>query len=373
MQFDTVEDAIDELQAGRMIVLVDDEHGYSGDLVMAAQTVSPDAINFMAMHARGLICLSLTPERIDELDLPLMVRNEPDYTGAAFTVSIEAAKGVTTGISAADRATTILTAIDPQASADDLVRPGHIFPIRAEKKGILVRTGHTEGSVDLARLAGLSAAGVICEILNEDGTMANESELFAFARQFHLKLVTLRDIIRYRLRHEHHIRRVEEAVLPTAYGPLLAITYESCVDGRQHVLLMVGSFKPERPALVRVHTQCVVGDVFGSGLCACHTHLQVSLRRIAQEGSGAILYLQPKARTIPLDPRREPPPRPLPSFDQAPEASGHELDLRDYGIGAQILRNVDIGRLRLLTANHDKVDMLERYDLTVVEQIAPEL
>jgi 3,4-dihydroxy 2-butanone 4-phosphate synthase / GTP cyclohydrolase II len=373
MQFDTVEEAIREFQAGRMIVLVDDEHGYSGDLIMAAETISSDAVNFMAMHGRGLICLSMTPERIDQLDLPLMVRNEPDYTGAAFTVSIEAARGVTTGISAADRATTILTAIDPQTSPDDLVRPGHIFPIRAEKKGILVRAGHTEGAVDLARLASLFPAGVICEILNEDGTMAQKSELFAFAHQFRLKMITLSDIIRYRLRREHHIRRVEQAALPTPYGSFQAITYESCVDGRQHVLLTVGSFTPEEPTLVRVHSQCVAGDVFGSSLCSCHSHLEASLKRIAHEGSGAILYLPPKARTIRLDPRREPAMRPPPSsFETAPQATGHELDLRDYGIGAQSLRDVGIGHVRLLTTNPDKVEMLEQYDLTVVEQVTPE-
>jgi 3,4-dihydroxy 2-butanone 4-phosphate synthase / GTP cyclohydrolase II len=372
MQFDTVEDAIEALRAGRKIVLVDDAQGYSGDLVMAAETVNADAINFMAMHGRGLICLSMTPERIDQLDLPLMVRNEPDYTGAAFTVSIEAAKGVTTGISAADRARTILTAIDPQSGPEDLVRPGHIFPIRAEKKGILVRAGQTEGSVDLARLAGLFPAGVICEILNEDGTMAHKSELFAFARQFHLKMVTLSDIIRYRLRHEHHIRRIEETSLPTPYGSFRAITYESCVDGRQHVVLTVGTFTPEAPALVRVHSHCVAGDVFGSRLCSCHAHLEASLKRIAQEGNGAILYLQPKARTIRLDPQREPPSRPPSSFETAPEPSGHELDLRDYGLGAQILRDVAIGSVRLLTTNPDKVEMLEQYDLTVVEQVTPE-
>jgi 3,4-dihydroxy 2-butanone 4-phosphate synthase / GTP cyclohydrolase II len=371
MQFDSVEDAIRELQAGRMIVLVDDGHGYSGDLVMAAEMVSSDAINFMAMHGRGLICLSMTPERIDQLDLPLMVRNEPDYTGAAFTVSIEAAKGVTTGISAADRARTIRTAIDPEASPEDLVRPGHIFPIRAEKKGILVRAGQTEGCVDLARLAGLCPAGVICEILNEDGTMAHNSELFAFARQFHLTMVTLSDIARYRLRHEHHIRRVEEASLPTPYGSFRTITYESCVDGRQHVLLTVGTFTPDTPALVRVHSQCVVGDVFGSGLCTCHAHLEGSLKRIAQEGNGAILYLQPKERTIRLDPKRELQLRPPSSFESAPATAGHELDLRDYGLGAQSLRDVGIGSVRLLTTNPDKVEMLERYNLTVVEQVSP--
>jgi 3,4-dihydroxy 2-butanone 4-phosphate synthase/GTP cyclohydrolase II len=371
MQFDTVEDGICELQAGRMIVLVDDEHGYSGDLAMAAEKVSSDAINFMAMYGRGLICLSMTPERIDQLDLPLMVRNEPDYTGAAFTVSIEAAKGVTTGISAADRARTILTAIDLQTGPDDLVRPGHIFPIRAEKKGILVRAGQTEGSVDLARIAGLCPAGVICEILNEDGTMAHKSELFAFAHQFHLKMVTLSDIIRYRLRYERHIRRIEEATLPTPYGSFRAITYESCVDGRQHVLLTMGTFTPDVPTLVRVHTQCVTGDVFGSALCSCHVHLEASLRRIAQEENGAILYVQPNTRTIRLDPRREPPLQPSVSFDTAPRAAAHAVDLQDYGIGAQSLRDVGIGTLRLLTTNPDKVEMLEQYDLTVVEQVPP--
>jgi 3,4-dihydroxy 2-butanone 4-phosphate synthase / GTP cyclohydrolase II len=373
MPFDSVEGAIRELQTGRMIVLVDDAHGYSGDLVMAAEMVNSEAINFMAMHGRGLICLSMTPEQIDHLDLPLMVRNEPEYTGAAFTVSIEAATGVTTGISASDRAKTILTAIDPQALPDDLVRPGHIFPIRAEKKGILVRAGQTEGSVDLARLAGLFPAGVICEILNEDGTMARKSELFAFAHRFHLTMVTLSDITRYRLRHEHHIRRIEEASLPTPYGSFHAITYESCIDGRQHVLLTVGAFTPDTPALVRVHSQCVVGDVFGSELCSCHAHLQEAFKRIAQTENGAILYLQPRARSIRLDPKWELPPRPLAAFEPAPAVTGHELDLRDYGLGAQSLRDVGIGCVRLLTTNPDKVDMLERYDLTVVEQVSPGL
>jgi 3,4-dihydroxy 2-butanone 4-phosphate synthase/GTP cyclohydrolase II len=373
MQFDTVEDAIRELEAGRMIVLVDDEHGYSGDLIMAAEKVSPDAINFMATHGRGLICLSMTPERIDQLDLPLMVRNEPDYTGAAFTVSIEAARGVTTGISAADRAQTILTAIDTQTGPDDLVRPGHIFPIRAEKKGILVRAGQTEGSVDLARIAGLHPAGVICEILNEDGTMAHKSELIAFAQRFRLKLLTLSAIIRYRLRHERHIRRVEEATLPTPYGHFRAMTYESCIDGRQHVLLTMGSFTPDTPALVRVHNQCVVGDTFGSGLCACHAHLQASCQRIASAGDGAILYLQPEAHRIRLDPRQEPPFPPPSAFEAPAQSPIHGPDLRDYGLAAQILRDSGIGTVRLLTTNPDKVDMLEQYDLTVSEQVVPAL
>ena len=369
MRLDTVEDAIADLQAGRMIVLVDDEHGHSGDLVMAAETVSPEAINFMAMHGRGLICLSLTPERVEELDLPLMVRNEPDYTGPAFTVSIEATKGVTTGISAADRAKTILMAIDPQSGPEDLARPGHIFPIRAEKKGILVRAGQTEGSVDLARLAGFCPAGVICEILDEDGTMARMPELFAFAQRFQLKIVTLSDLIRYRLRLEHHIKRVEDTALPTPYGTFRAITFESCLDGRQHVLLLVGTFMPEEPPLVRVHPQCVVGDVFGSALCGCHADLQRALSHIGREGQGAILYLQPQAKAIRLDPKRQFPVPGMSPFDRGRITTRSGLDLRDYGIGAQILRDVGIGRLRLLTTNADKVEMLEKYGLTVVEQV----
>jgi 3,4-dihydroxy 2-butanone 4-phosphate synthase/GTP cyclohydrolase II len=372
MRFHTVDEAIADIRAGRMIVLVDDERSYAGDLVMAAEKVTPDAINFMAMHGRGLICLSLTPERIDQLDLPLMVRHEPDYTGAAFTVSIEAARGVTTGISAADRAMTILTAIDPQSGPEDLVRPGHIFPIQAEKKGILARAGQTEGAVDLARLAGFSPAGVICEILNEDGTMAHMPELFTFAQQFELKIVALSDLIRYRLRTEHHIKRVEEATLPTPWGTFRAMTFESCLDGRQHVLLSIGSFTPDGPALVRVHTQCVAGDVFGSGLCSCHAHLRHALRRIGQESHGAILYLQPHRRPIRLNPKRERPQRDLSPFGSKITANPHALDLRDYGIGAQILRDVGLGTLRLMTTNPEKVEMLEQYGLAVVEQILPE-
>jgi 3,4-dihydroxy 2-butanone 4-phosphate synthase / GTP cyclohydrolase II len=219
----------------------------------------------------------------------------------------------------------------------------------------------------------LCPAGVICEILNEDGTMAHKSELFAFAHQFHLKMVTLSDVIRYRLRHERHIRRIEEATLPTPYGAFRAITYESCVDGRQHVLLTIGTFTPDVPPLVRVHNQCVTGDVFGSALCACHAHLEASLQHIARAENGAILYLSPKTRTIRLDPRREPPLQPPGSFDAIPYTAGHEVDLRDYGIGAQSLRDVGIGTLRLLTTNPDKVEMLEQYDLTVVEQVPPVL
>jgi 3,4-dihydroxy 2-butanone 4-phosphate synthase / GTP cyclohydrolase II len=371
MRFDTVEDAIAEFQAGRMIILVDDEHGYTGDLVMAAETITPDAINFMAMHGRGLICLSLTPERIDELDLPLMVRHEPDYTGAAFTVSIEASKGVTTGISAADRATTILTAIDPTSGPEDLARPGHIFPIRAEKKGILVRAGQTEGAVDLARLAGFAPAGVICEVLNEDGTMADAPELFAFAQRFSLKVTTLSDVVRYRLRHERHVKRADEADLTTPYGTFRAITYESCLDRRQHVLLTAGTFSPEAPALVRVHTQCVAGDVFGAALCHCHAHLQQALTQVAQIGHGAILYLQPKARDIRLKPPAVYPARPPLPFEVAATGAHPGLDLRDYGIGVQILRDVGIGTVRLLTTNADKLEMLEHYGLSVVEQVLP--
>jgi 3,4-dihydroxy 2-butanone 4-phosphate synthase/GTP cyclohydrolase II len=326
----------------------------------------------MAMHGRGLICLSLTPERIEALDLPLMVRHEPDYTGAAFTVSIEAARGVTTGISAADRALTIRSAIDPNSGPEDLVRPGHIFPIRAESKGILGRAGQTEGSVDLARLVGFFPAGVICEILNEDGTMADLRELFAFAQQFDLKIVALSDLIRYRLRTEHHIKRLEDASLPTPWGVFHALTFESCLDGRQHVLLTVGTFTPETAALVRVHTQCVAGDVFGSALCSCHAHLQQAFRCISHEGTGAILYLQPQARPIRLDPKREFPPREPSPFDSRAAGNAHALDLRDYGIGAQILRHVGLGTLRLMTTNPEKVELLEQYGLAVVEQVLPE-
>lgn len=371
MRFDTIDEAIAEIRAGRMVILVDDEREQEGDLVMAAEKVSPDAINFMAMHGRGLICLSLTPERVEQLDLALMVRNQPDYTGAAFTVSIEAAEGVTTGISAADRAKTIATAIDQHCRPEDLVSPGHIFPIRAEAKGTLVRAGQTEGSVDLARLAGLAPAGVICEILNEDGTMAHVPELFAVAEQFSLRILALSDLIRYRLRAEHHIKPVEEASVLTPHGTFRAVTYESCIDGRQHVLLMMGSLSPDEPALVRVHSQCVVGDVFGSALCRCHAHLEGGLRRVAQEGRGAVLYLQHHTRTIPLNPSASEHMRAPSSLTASGQGLVHSLDLRDYGVGAQILRHAGIGSVRLITTNPDKVEMLESYGLPVVEQISP--
>jgi 3,4-dihydroxy 2-butanone 4-phosphate synthase/GTP cyclohydrolase II len=371
MRFDTIDEAIAEIRAGRMVILVDDEREQEGDLVMAAEKVSPEAINFMAMHGRGLICLSLTPERVAQLDLPLMVRGQPDYTGAAFTVSVEAAEGVTTGISAADRAKTILTAIDPGSGPEDLVRPGHIFPIRAEEQGVLVRAGQTEGSVDLAHLAGLAPAGVICEVLNEDGTMAHVPELFAAAQQFGLRIVALSDLIRYRLRTEHHIKPVEEASLSTPHGTFQAITYESCIDGRQHVLLAMGTFSPAQPALVRVHSQCVVGDVFGSALCRCHAHLEGGLRRVAQEGRGAVLYLQHRARTIRLNPYASELSRNARSRTGSQQGSTHPLDLRDYGVGVQILRHVGIRSVRLITTNPAKAEMLETYGLPVVEQVPP--
>lgn len=372
MRFDTMEEAIADIRAGKMIILVDDERGQEGDLVMAAEKVSPETINFMAMHGRGLVCLSLTPERVEQLSLPLMVRDQADYTGAAFTVSIEARDGVTTGISAADRAKTILTAIDPKSGPEDIVSPGHIFPIRAEKDGVLVRAGQTEGSVDLARLTGLIPAGVICEILNEDGTMAHIPELFPFARNFSLTIVSLSDLIRYRLRTEHHIKRVEETSMPTPDRLFRAMTFESCIDGRQHVVLMLGTFTPDKPTLVRVHGQCVAGDVFASGLCMCRAHLQSALKRVAQEGHGAILYLQRRARTIRLDPRKKLPAQGGPPFEASSTGTEHALDLRDYGIGAQILRDVGIGTLQLITANPDKAEMLEQYGLTVAGLVAPD-
>lgn len=353
-----VEAAIAEVRRGRMVILTDDEDRENeGDLVMAAEKVTPEAINFMATHARGLICLSLTEERIRYLQLPLMVQENTSTFQTAFTVSIEASKGITTGISAADRARTIQAAVAPRAKPQDLVRPGHVFPLRAREGGVLVRSGQTEGSVDLARLAGLRPAGVLCEIMNPDGTMARRPELLRFAQKHRLVLLSVADIIRYRLRHERLVRRVaERAVERGREGTYRAIAYQSDVDSLVHVAFVKGDISGVRPVLTRVHRSCLMGDLLGSTVCECGAQLEQAFRQIAAEGRGVVVYLQKQA-----------PPRTAVFCTHA--AQNDQTRFREFGVGAQILQDLGLGRLRLLTNNPKKIVGLESYQLRVVEQV----
>jgi 3,4-dihydroxy 2-butanone 4-phosphate synthase/GTP cyclohydrolase II len=359
-----VERAIGEIRKGRMVILTDDEDRENeGDLVMAAEKVTPAAINFMATHGRGLICLSLTESRIRQLNLPLMVQDNTSPFGTAFTVSIEAAQGVTTGISAADRARTILAAVSPRAKPGDLVRPGHVFPLRAREGGVLVRTGQTEGSVDLARMAGLFPAGVVCEIMNPDGTMARRPELQRFSRRHGLMLVSVADLIRYRLQRDRLVKRVATSEMRrTGQGLWTAHAYKSDVDSDVHVAMVKGDLSGPVPVLTRVHRACPVGDFLGSTGCDCGHQLEQAFRAIAEAGRGVLVYLHKD-----VSPRAA-----LVCTHQQQEDGGGERDrnrLREFGVGAQILKDLGLRRLRLLTNNPKKIVGLESYNLEVVEQI----
>ncbi len=377
MKFNTIEEAIEDIRAGKMVILVDDEDRENeGDLTMAADKITPEAVNFMAKYGRGLICLSLTPERVEHLQLPMMTVENTSSFGTAFTISIEAKRGVTTGISAADRARTIEAAISPTAGPDDLVRPGHVFPLRAKPGGVLQRAGQTEGSVDLARLAGCIPAGVICEIMNDDGTMSRVPQLMEFAKTHMMKIVTIKDLIAYRVKKESLVRRVAVVNLPTSYGgDFISILYANDIDHQNHIALVKGDIKPGDEVLVRVHSECLTGDVFGSQRCDCGEQLHNAMKMIDAEGKGVILYMRQEGRGIGLEGK-------LKAYElqdrgkdtvEANLALGYKADLRDYGVGAQILRDLGVGRIKLLTNNPKKIVGLEGYGLKVVARIPIEM
>jgi 3,4-dihydroxy 2-butanone 4-phosphate synthase / GTP cyclohydrolase II len=370
--FASIEDAAKDIRDGRMIIIVDDEDRENeGDLVCAAEKITPEIVNFMARHARGLICLPLTEERCDELHLTTQVADNTSFLGTAFTVSIDARKGISTGISAADRATTILVAVDPKSRPQDLARPGHIFPLRAKNGGVLVRPGQTEASVDMARMAGLYPAGVICEVMNEDGTMARLPQLEAFAREHNLKMITVADLVRYRISKETLIRRVVETDLPTVYGRFKAIAYQNVINGDVHLAMVMGQVKSDDPILVRVHTENVTCDMFGSLIDDTGFQLHAALEKIAAEARGVVLYLRQREHSLDLVNQlrtygvmQE---RAL-SKQEASLETGYGID-RDYGVGAQILHELGVRKILLLSNHPPKVAALEGFELSVVGNV----
>jgi len=378
MAVSSIEEVLEDIRAGKMIILVDDEDRENeGDLCMAAEAVTPEAINFMATHGKGLICLAMSPDIIEQLNLPMMVRDNKSPYGTGFTISIEARTGVTTGISAADRARTIEAAVAPDAKPSDIISPGHIFPLRARKGGVLVRTGQTEGSVDLARLAGMRTAGIICEIMNDDGTMSRMPDLEKFAEKHDVKIATIADLVAYRMREDLLVHRETEARLPTGHaGEFRVVIYTNDVDKYEHVALVKGEINPEKPVMVRVHSECLTGDVFGSSRCDCGSQLHAAMQMVDQEGSGVILYMRQEGRGIGLVNK-------LKAYNLQDEEGldtveanvqlGFKPDLRDYGIGAQILRDLGVRKMQLLTNNPKKIVGLEGYGLQVVDRFPIEI
>ena len=377
MSISTVQEALEDIKQGKMVILCDNEDRENeGDLTMAAEKVTPEAINFMAKYGRGLICLSLTEENIAKLELPMMVEDNTSAFETAFTISIDAKKGTTTGISAEDRAVTILAAIADDANPEDLARPGHIFPLKSREGGVLWRTGQTEGSVDLSRMAGLKPAGVICEIMKDDGTMARMPDLELFAKEHDLKIITIADLINYRLQFESLVRRVVTTTMPTCYGgEFNAIIYESQVEHNQHIALFKGTWTEDDEVLVRVHSECLTGDALGSERCDCGEQLHAAMKKINDEGKGVIVYMRQEGRGIGFVNKMKAYALQDEGKDtvEANEALGFEPDLRDYGVGAQIIRDLGIRKMRLMTNNPKKIVGLEGYGLIVSERVAMEM
>ncbi len=372
MTLANIPEAIKDIKAGKFVIVVDDENRENeGDLVMAAEKVTADSINFMAKYGRGLICMPMTGERLDALRIPMMVSNNTSHFGTPFSVPVEARVGTTTGISAADRARTVQVMVNPKTKPEDILMPGHMFPLRAREGGVLVRTGQTEATVDLAKLAGLKPAGVLCEIMNEDGTMARMPQLEIFAKKHGLKIISVADLIAYRYRHERLVTRVAEAKLPTKYGDFRVIAYKSTTDPDEHLAMVMGDVNTDEPVLVRVHSQCLTGDVFHSMRCDCGEQIEMAMKRIADEGRGVVLYMRQEGRGIGIHNKIKAYALQDKGMDtvEANLSLGFKADERDYGIGAQILADLGIHNMRLMTNNPKKMSGLESYGLKITEQL----
>jgi 3,4-dihydroxy 2-butanone 4-phosphate synthase / GTP cyclohydrolase II len=372
MALATIPEAIKDIKAGKFIIVVDDEDRENeGDLVMAAETVTADAINFMAKYGRGLICMPVTGERLEQLRIPMMASNNTSKFGTPFAVAVEARDGTTTGISAADRARTVQVMVDPNSKPEDILMPGHLFPLRAREGGVLVRTGQTEATVDLARMAGFRPAGVLCEIMNDDGTMSRMPQLEVFAKKHGLKIISVADLISYRYRHERLVTKVAEAKLPTKFGNFTVIAYKSNTDPAEHLAVVMGDVKTDEPVLVRVHSQCLTGDVFHSLRCDCGEQIEMAMQRIAKEGRGVVLYMRQEGRGIGLHNKIKAYALQDKGMDtvEANLSLGFKADQRDYGVGAQILADLGVKKMRLMTNNPKKMTSLTSYGLEIVEQL----